>query len=188
MKINKSFLVALLLLLTIQFVTAQNTTEEQTTPEYATVYIVRTSGLGALINFKYFVDDKYVGKCNYGKYLKLTLSAGEYVIWARAENSSFVEAQLENGKTYIIEAVPKMGALKASVKLEVITELDEKTQKKLDKNFEKRELIQFSETELNEGQIEYSDQIIHGIEKYNELKLKGNEIPKLNVPIVLNTI
>ena len=39
--------------------------------ETATLYIVRTSSLGFAINFKYFIDDQYVGKSNYGKYFKL---------------------------------------------------------------------------------------------------------------------
>lgn len=181
----KNIILSAIFLMAVFMASAQNESVEETNSDKATVYIVRTSGLGALINFKFFIGEKYIGKFNYGKYMKLTFDPGEHLIWARAENSSFIEAQLEAGKTYIVDAVPKMGALKASVSLESIEEIDEKAQKKLDKNFEKRELIEFSETELLEGQSEYLDQITHGLEKYQEMKAKGTEIPKLSVPVVL---
>jgi hypothetical protein len=183
----KNIFLAVLFLMAIISTSAQTVDiVNQSNPDKATVYIVRISGLGALINFKYFIGENYIGKCNYGKYLKLTLDEGDYLIWARAENSSYMEAKLEAGKTYIINAVPKMGAVKASVKLEAFHEIDEKTQKKLDKNFENNKLIEFSQVELLEGQAENIDQIVHGLEKYHEMKAKGEEIPVLNMPVVLN--
>ncbi len=43
---------------------------------------------------------------NFGKYFKLEVEPGEHIIWARAENRSFVHANLQAGETYLIDARP----------------------------------------------------------------------------------
>ncbi|MEM6771871.1 MAG: hypothetical protein AAF597_14920, partial [Bacteroidota bacterium] len=85
----------------------------------AVVYFVRTSGLGAALNFHHYDGDQLIGKFNAGKYLRYECEPGEHVFWARSENRSFVEADLAPGGIYLIQVIPQMGGLKAGVQLVV---------------------------------------------------------------------
>ena len=155
------------------------------TNEKATLYIVRTSGLGAAVNFKYFIDDQYVGKCNFGKYFKLEVDTGKHLIWAKAENRSFVEANLEAGKTYVINAVPQMGALKAGVYLKAENNPDEKDMEKIKKYIEKKKLIVYDEKKKKLEQQDYEGFIEKSMTFYNE-KVKGQpDVAKLTEAIEL---
>jgi len=64
----------------------------------ATVYFTRASGLGALINFTFFDGEQVIGKFNGTKYMKYECEAGKHLFWARSENESYVEAELEANK------------------------------------------------------------------------------------------
>jgi len=151
----------------------------------ATVYIVRTSGLGSAINFKYFVDDTYIGKCKNSKYIKLELDPREYLIWAKSENRSFLEAEVEAGKTYVINAIPKMGGFKAAVNLLPINNYDEKELQKAKKILTKKEMLVTSEDELEKKQQELSQLISDGLNKY-ETELKGTDkVARLTEPTEL---
>ncbi|MFD0860658.1 hypothetical protein ACFQ1M_00445 [Sungkyunkwania multivorans] len=158
--------------------------------EKATVYIIRTPKLGALINFRYFIGETYIGKCNYGKYFKVYLTPGKHLIWSKSENRSFIEAEVEAGKTYVINAIPKMGGFRASVKLEELdTNFTEGQLKRFKKYFEKRaKLITFTPEELAIGQEKFADVIVEGLAKYEKVKGKEKEIPVLKTPIDLEAI
>ncbi|GEM_PF-5278111 len=148
------------------------------TNDKATLYIVRTSSLGAAINFKYFIDDQYVGKFKYGKYLKLDVEPGEHVIWAKAENRSYVQANFEGGKTYLINAIPKMGALKASVDLKAVNNPTEKEMGRINKYLQKKKLMTYDEDKRMLEQKDYADMIVKGMAKYEE-DIKGS--PELEI-------
>ncbi|MDX1315030.1 MAG: hypothetical protein R3356_05960, partial [Eudoraea sp.] len=110
----KSFLLGIFLIFPLTFLYAQDNSESN---DKATVYFTRASGLGALINFTYFDGEKAIGKFNGPKYMKYECDPGKHLFWARSENKSFVEAELQAGKVYLIDVLPRMGGLKASVKL-----------------------------------------------------------------------
>src|SRR5258708_5671525 len=74
------------------------------------VYFVRSSSLGFAVNFSYFDSAALIGRFNGPKYIRYECAPGSHLFWARSENRSFVEAQLEAGKIYFIQAIPKMGA------------------------------------------------------------------------------
>jgi len=152
----------------------------------ATVYIVRTSGLGAAINFKYFIGDQYVGKINHGKYFKLELEPGEYVIWAKAENKDYLKATLESGQSYVIDAKPQMGAFKASVRLEAVNNPTEKELNKINKCIAKNKLIQYDEKKRELEQLDYADIIEKGLRIYKEEVEGSPDLEILNTPIILN--
>ena len=169
-------------------ITVSAQTTEATNDEKAIVYIVRTSAIGKAINFKYFVDDKFVGKCKQGKYLILEIEPGEHLIWAKSENISFIEANLEAGNTYVINAEAKMGGLKARVNLAAIDNQDEDQLNKVKKYLSKKKLIEFDADELHDGQNEYSDLITDSLKKYEEEWKGKKEMDNLSEPTDMDKI
>lgn len=97
------------------------------------IYFARTSGTGALINFKYFDGEKYLGKFSGVNYMVYECEPGDHILWIGAENRDFVSANLLPGKTYLMEVRPTMGAFKAAVKLFPLSPTDEKAVKKIAK-------------------------------------------------------
>lgn len=158
---------------------------EPNNQDKATVYFTRASGLGALINFTYFDGDKAIGKFNGPKYMKYVCEPGKHLFWARSENKSFVEADLKPGEIYIIDVLPQMGGLKASVKLVPVDKNLFKL-KRIQKLVSKRDAESFSAEELNELQNEMVEVIARGMEKYNDLKTKGKSIAQLNPEMTVN--
>lgn len=144
----------------------------------ATLLIVRTSSLGAAINFKYFIDDQFVGKMNFGKYFKLEVQPGEHLIWAKSENRSFVQANLQAGKTYVLNAMPQMGAFKAGVYLKAVNHPDEKEMGKIQKYILKKKLIVYDETKRKLEQQDYAGFIEKSLDYYKK-KVKGYDNPEI---------
>ncbi|MEQ8714264.1 MAG: hypothetical protein RIC80_14680 [Cyclobacteriaceae bacterium] len=102
-------------------------------PGKSLVYFVRFSGTGALINFKYFDGDKYLGKASGVNYFTYECDPGEHVFWVAAENRDYIKGNFREGATYILEVKPTMGAFKAAVNLIQVSPTDEKTLKRVDK-------------------------------------------------------
>ena len=117
----------LLVLTTIMSVVA---TAQQIKPapnDKTVVYFVRTSGFGPLANFSYFDSTVAIAITKGTNYFRYECRPGTHIFWAKAENIDFVEADLEPGKIYFIEAEPKMGITKAEVDLRPVDPSDEKT-------------------------------------------------------------
>lgn len=146
--------------------------------EKAIVYFTRASGLGALINFTYFDGEKVIGRFNGPKYMRYECEPGKHLFWARSENKSYVEAELEGGKIYIIDVIPQIGGLKAGVLLKPVDKNKHKL-KRIQKLLAKRNSEIFEKKELESLQLEMTTVILRGIEKYNKLKEKGRNIPTL---------
>lgn len=149
------------------------------TDELATVYFVRANAMGGLINFTYFDGEQVIGRFNGPKYMVYKCKPGEHLFWARSENKSFVEANLEAGKTYLIDVVPKMGGLKASVKL-VPVDVNDYKMKRIQKIVTKKDSEMFTEEELASLQEEMTEIIARGMEKYKDFKEKDKEILQLS--------
>ena len=133
----------------------------------AVVYFVRASGLGALVNFTYFDSTKVIGKFNGPKYMRYECEPGQHLFWVRAENKDFMQADLEAGYIYLVEVVPQMGAIKASVRFEPVNSPEYKL-KKIRKLLAKKEPEQFSEQELQTLQHEMAEVIARGMEKCHD--------------------
>lgn len=149
----------------------------------AIVYFTRHSSLGFLINFKYFDGDKFLGKFNHGKYLIYECEPGKHLFWVKAENYDFVEADLEAGKTYIIDAEPKMGAFKAAVNLSPLDRNHKKFEKLKDKIFKsivKGKEYTTTDEEKNEGNSEAVQLYPIALEKYNSKKEKEGSVLTLS--------
>ena len=149
-------------------------------PGKSMVYFVRTSGTGALINFKYFDGDKFLGKFNGMNCMTYECDPGEHTFWVAAENRRFVEADLQADKVYVVEVRPTMGAMKVAVKLFPVEKENEKTVGKVAKLMNKKEpkLMLSSESEYDEGK-EFTFFIKNGLDKYSRDKQEGKQFPKL---------
>lgn len=91
----------------------------------AIVYVVRPSGLGALIRFNVFVDDQEaaseVGYTRGGQYIYFNLPPGTHTIMSKAENWADVSVKADAGDIIYIQQEPAMGLIMARnsvVKLE----------------------------------------------------------------------
>jgi hypothetical protein len=139
----------------------------------AVVYFVRTSSLGFAINFTYIDSATLIGRFNGPKYIRYECEPGTHLFWARSENRDFIEAEVETGKIYFIEATPKMGALKAGVSLTPIDPADKKTMDKVFKLMNKKSSESFTKEELEADAKELEEVIAKGLEKYSEEKAQG---------------
>lgn len=143
------------------------------------LYFVRSTGTGALINFKYFHGDQYLGKFSGMNYFTYEVEPGEHVFWVGAENRDFIEATLEADQVYMIEVRPMMGAIKAAVKLFPVDPLDEKTVKRLNKIFEKKPPALLDSAEFSDEAESLNFYIENGMKKYQSDLEKGKTIQEL---------
>jgi len=139
----------------------------------AVVYFVRSSSYGFAINFSYFDSTKLIGRFNGPKYIRYECNPGKHLFWARSENKDFIEAELEAGKIYFVEAVVRMGILFAEVELMPIDPSKTKKMKKVLKFVKGRPSESFSseQLELDSKELEYA--VTKGFEKYAEEIKRG---------------
>lgn len=164
---KRRMILAFIACMTLMTISAQEL--EKPSEGKAAVYLMRTSGLGAAINFKYFVNETYLGKFSGRNYVRLELDAGEQLIWAKSENLDFMEANLKEGAIYLIHVKPKMGGMKAAVRLEVVDTSNEKLMKKVNKL-----LTNKAPAKLNLKKAEkVTAKIGDYLEKYQSLKNNG---------------
>ncbi|WP_340199539.1 hypothetical protein [Ascidiimonas sp. W6] len=149
----------------------------------AIIYIVRTSPMASAINFRFFVDGNYVGKFHHNGYLKLYVSPGRHVISAKAENLFVMEAQLEPGKVYAIDAAVQMGAFYAAVQLVPVKVERERHFTRVQKRLAKSSRKTFNNDELKKKTLEYTEIIKKASHKYYKKKKKGKDIPVLSEAI-----
>lgn len=171
-------LIMILLFSTIAFAQEQ----EVDNKEKAVVYFVRASGLGSMINFTYFDGDKVIGQFKGQNYMVYECDPGKHLLWARSENKFYVEAELEAGKTYLIDVIPQMGGIKAGVKL-VPVDVKNYFLKKVQKLVTKKDPIKLKDTQLENLQTKMSDVIERGLEKYE--KMKEYDIPQLKIDMTI---
>jgi len=152
----------------------------------AVVYFIRYSSLGFAINFSYYDSTKLIGKFNGPKYTRYECEPGAHLFWARSENRDFIEADLEAGRIYFIEAVPQMGGIKAGVQLRPVDYADEKKMKKIMKLLNTKSSETFTSQELEEDTKKMEEIITRGLEKYREEKEKGNKNERLEKAMYYN--
>jgi hypothetical protein len=146
----------------------------------AVVYIVRTSSLGFAIKFSYFDSTAVIGRFNGPKYVRYECDPGTHLFWAMAENSTFVEANVDAGRIYFIQAVPKMGAVEAGVKLEPVDPKNEDAMGRILKLMNKKPAVTFTNSELAEERKLLKKDIQNGIARYTADKAKGEVMAKLS--------
>lgn len=90
------------------------------------VYFVRYGGAVALIDFRYFDGNKYLGKISGRNYFIYECDPGEHVFWLAAENKEFIKGELKPDATYVIEVRPYLRAVMAGVELNQISPSDKR--------------------------------------------------------------
>ncbi|MBI9038735.1 MAG: DUF2846 domain-containing protein [Bacteroidales bacterium] len=90
----------------------------------ALVYVIRPSALGCAIGMKVSVNDTYIGTTGGKRYIYTFLDPGKYSITSKAENEAEILIEVQAGKTYYIEQIPKMGWLSARNQLEPLSETE----------------------------------------------------------------
>jgi len=92
----------------------------------ALVYVVRPAFVGTTIKTYFVCDDDFKG-INKGKsYFFFHVDPGKHVFWSKAENVDALELDVKAGQTYFIKQKIQMGALRARVKLVVLSEFEGK--------------------------------------------------------------
>jgi hypothetical protein len=152
----------------------------------AVVYFTRTSSLGFAINFSYFDSTKLIAIFNGPKYIRYECEPGRHLFWARSENRDFIEADVEAGKIYFIEAIVNVGAIKASVDLQPIDPNDTIFMKRIFRLMDKKPSESFNAEELQSETARLQDVITRGIEKYTMDKNKGKVISQLTKSMYYN--
>lgn len=145
----------------------------------AVVYFVRPSGTGFAINFSYFDSDKLFGLFAGKGYIRYECSPGTHLFWARSENKDFVEAEVEAGKIYFVEAVVQMGWVKAQVRLQPLDPNDKKKMKGILKLVNKKPPQHMTDEELKIESGNFTDVIARGLAKHKEAKEKGESFERL---------
>lgn len=174
---KKFILVILVCLFKLSSISAQEIAPAPN--DKAVVYFVRVSSLGFAINFSYFDSTKLIGKFNGVSYIRYECDPGSHLFWARSENRDFIEAEVEAGKIYFIEAVPELGGVKAGVQLRTIDPSDTKRIGKIIKVMNKKPAESFTSEELALETKKMEDVITRGLEKYKEKKEKGKKTERL---------
>jgi hypothetical protein len=163
------------LVIVVSFIvfSAEGQNIEPAPADKAVIYFVRPSSLGFAVNFSYFDSTRLIGKFSGPAYIRYTCDPGAHIFWARSENRDFVEADVEAGRVYFIEAIVKMGAVKAAVNLDPVNPEDEKRMKKILKLIDKKPSESSSDEELKAEERKLKEVIVRGLEEYNSGKLKG---------------
>jgi hypothetical protein len=152
-------------LLTSTFSFAQNSQEIKIpTNGKSYVYIVR-EGVGKLLNFRVYHNDKFIGALPNGKYIVYECDPGENLFWVASENRDFVEANLEPNKTYVLNIEGKVGLVTTIFSLYGLNPDSKKDRKKLYKAIK-------SDKEFmpDVSDIDKSDNIEEGLKDYQHLK------------------
>jgi len=164
---NLLLIVACLLLSNVS--TAQDFQEP--TEGKAVIYFLRTSNLGAAINFKYFIDEEYLGKFSGKNYARYEVEPGEHLVWTKSENLDFMKADLKANAIYLIHVKPKMGGFKAAVRLEVPDLSDAKLRDRIKKMLSKKKPVTFN---MKKAEKEIA-KIKEYLEKYEKRKTSTGE-------------
>lgn len=176
-----------LFILTLGSLIQGNSQTNVTAPEEgkAVIYFLRTSGLGAAMNFRFFDQNKYIGKFSGVNYMRYECEPGEHVFWAKAENIDVLMANLEADKIYLVESNAVMGGFSAGVKFKSVDYSDEKQMKRINKLLDKKESKTFTQEELAAGQEKFTKIIQKGLLKVRKKIDKGRNItiitPEMNI-------
>jgi hypothetical protein len=131
------------------------------------VYFVRYQGAIALIDFKYYDGEKYLGQGSGNNYFIYECDPGDHLFWVNAENREFIKGNLKPNATYIVEVRPFFRAVMSGVELYQITPSDKKALKKIYKLIDNKE-----PTELKKSDSDMTEKIVLGMERYEAIKDK----------------
>ncbi len=99
----------------------------------AIVTFIRPSVFGGAIKFGLWDSEDFIGILTAKSYVQYKTHPGEHLFIARAENWSYVKANLAPGKQYFILGRVMMGVWKARVALDPVNKNDNVSQAQIDK-------------------------------------------------------
>lgn len=172
----KNSLIIVLIIFVSAFAKAQTAEIPPAPDDKSVVYFVRWNNTGSLINFTFFDSTQVIGKFNGTKYLRYECEPGRHLFWARSENRSYIQANLEPGKIYVIDVIPTMGAIKAGVRLIPVNDENYKL-KPIQKLLAKRPPEVFSRSHLEALNKTHYDIVDRGMERLENVDY--NKIPGL---------
>lgn len=150
------------------------------------VYIARRETAALLVKFSVYDGDLFLGKLGAKKYFAYECDPGEHVFIAKGENTSYIDANLEEGKTYVIDLKIKVGIISARVNLDPLDQSHKKYEKEKKKflefiNKKKGELLSEendveSDDDTNEEDAVSTDTMSSRLKKFYEMKEKGKKI------------
>ncbi|MFZ0773930.1 MAG: DUF2846 domain-containing protein [Candidatus Sulfotelmatobacter sp.] len=100
---------------------SQHPTPEQPADK-ALIYVIRPAMMGNKIQSKLAVDGEWKGTNRGNNCFSFTLDPGEHYFCSAAENHSVLKLDVTAGKTYYLQQHVRMGMMKASNKLDVMSE------------------------------------------------------------------
>ncbi len=136
------------------------------------VYIIK-SGPGAFVNFRTFLNNKFLGVVTIDSYLIVECDSGKQLFWATSENRDYIEADLLPNKVYVLNAEGQMGAFVAGVNFKQLN-----PNEKSSKNLFARKLKNSNAVIYDPNNTEIEDKtenITKGLSKYKELKKDNSE-------------
>lgn len=160
------------------------------------VYIARRETAALLVKFSIYDGDIFLGKLGAKKYFAYECDPGEHVFIAKGENTFYVDANLEEGKTYVMDLKIKVGIISARVSLNPIDQSNKKFEK------EKKKILEFiskkggellsegneaeSEENDNDQTIEPDSTMSSRLKKFYEMKEKGKKITTITPDMYFN--
>jgi hypothetical protein len=146
------------------------------------VYIARRETVALFINFGIYDGDFFLGKLAINKYFAYECDPGEHAFIAKSENTFYVDANLEEGRIYVIDVKAKMGIVMAQVELVPLDKSGkkyEKAKKKFLSFISKKESELLSEGHDTDDEIEeikFIDIMSSRLKKFYEMKEKGHKM------------
>ncbi len=103
---------------------------QQPAAESALVYVVRPSGLGPIVRFNVFLDDKEdsseMGYTRGSQYIYFQVSPGNHTIFSKAENWAEINIDAKPRDVIFIKQITSMGFIMARNSLEQIQDTEGK--------------------------------------------------------------
>ena len=150
----------------------------------AMVYIMRSNDLGGAMNFRVYDKDLFLGALPSRAYFTYECDPGEHLFWAASENRDYVEANLEAGKTYVIDLRAKMGMFIAAVGVEPYTPNNKRHVKRVNKVLKKHINANIVEADRT---VEKEENIEKAMKAYNRIKDNTNsKIKRLTADMNFN--
>ena len=117
------------------------------------VYFFRSGGSTAMIDFKYFDGEEYLGRAGGNNYYIYECDPGEHVFWVSAENREFIAGELKPNSTYVIEVKSFYRAVRSGVELAQVSPEDQKSLKSLYKLIKSSDPVKMRGTEDDMSQL-----------------------------------
>ena len=137
--------------------------------EMALVYIFRPASMGGAIKTWSFADQQLIGVSKPRGYYFDYVSPGKRIVWAKAENTSPLEVELEAGKTYYFKTALRMGWGKARVEMLQIDEAEAETY------FEKCSFCELTELGRECGAEIAANRFVRAQNRLAEMKAEAEE-------------